>query len=179
MQRQPDRLESSLMHGRKQPLRILLSFLCCSFCLPCYAQQPSADEILRKVGETYRGLQSYQFIAHEVVEISPSHMSKSDISLSYSAPRKIRLEVRDDDGMSLLVSDGQTRWIYLTNRKQYTTEPGNGDEAVTREGGSWNCRHTVRSWSSVFVNFRKKAHRRSLRRKIDCPLAQMPSAATS
>jgi hypothetical protein len=122
------------MAGRKQALRILLPFLCCALCLPCWAQQLSANEILRRVSETYRGLQSYQFVAEEVIEIVPGRLSKSDISLSYSAPRKIRLEVRDDDGMSLLVSDGQTRWIYLPNRRQYTAEPGSGDETVTREG---------------------------------------------
>ena len=121
------------MAGRKQALRILLLFLCAS-CLVCWAQQPSANEILRRVSETYRGLESYQFVAEEVIEILPGHASKSDISLSYSAPRKIRLEVRDNDGTSLLVSDGRTRWIYLPNRKQYTAEPGSGDETVTRGG---------------------------------------------
>ena len=121
------------MAYRKQVLQILLLFFSVP-CLDCRAQQPSADEILRRVSETYRGLQSYQFVAEEVVEILPGHASKSDISLSYSAPGKIRLEVRDDDGMSLLVSDGRTRWIYIPNRKQYITEPGSGDETVTRGG---------------------------------------------
>lgn len=104
----------------------------------------SSGESARRTG----ALQSYQFVAEEVIEILPGHASKSDISLSYSAPRKIRLEVRDDDGTILLVSDGRTRWIYLPNRKEYTAEPGSGDETITRGGRKL----TLPTYRSILVD---------------------------
>lgn len=133
MLRQSKGVEVSIMSYRKQILQILLLFFSMP-CLDCWAQQLSANEIMLRVRETYRGLQSYQFVAEEFVEILPGRTSKSVISLSYSAPGKIRLEVRDDDGTRLLVSDGRTRWIYMPNRKEYVTEPGSGDETVTKGG---------------------------------------------
>jgi outer membrane lipoprotein-sorting protein len=123
----------SVMPGRKLALQTALLFLLLTVCSVCSAQQLSANEILKRVGEMYRGLQTYQFVAEDVSEFD-SHRFTSEVALSVANPGKIRLEVRDDDGVSLQVSDGQTRWIYLPNRKQYIAEPGSGDEAVTREG---------------------------------------------
>ncbi len=121
------------MPGWKLALRTALLFLLLAVCSVCSAQQLSANEILKRVSEMYRGLRTYQFVAEDVFDFD-SHRFTSEIALSVANPGKIRLEVRDDDGVSLLVSDGRTRWIYLPSRKQYTAEPGNGNEAVTREG---------------------------------------------
>ncbi len=119
------------MLRRRQTPRVLLLFFCAPLAF-CWAQQPTAAEILKRVAETYKNLQSYQFIAEEVTEILPGHASKTDISLSYSAPGKIRLEVMDEENTLVIVSDGKTRWTYLPRRNEYTQEAGSGDDVVTR-----------------------------------------------
>ncbi len=57
------------MFIRKVALRIGLLFFCGSLRLLCWAEQPSVDEILKRVSETYQNLQSYQFVAEEITEI--------------------------------------------------------------------------------------------------------------
>jgi outer membrane lipoprotein-sorting protein len=127
------RVESSSM---KTALGMAFLFLCAAVPLPCYSQQPALDEILKKVSETYQNLQSYQFVAEKITEIasvgsaeSPgggrawSNFHKSDTSeimLAALSPGKFRLDVKDEGGGLVLVSDGQTKWTYLPKRKQYT-----------------------------------------------------------
>jgi outer membrane lipoprotein-sorting protein len=104
------------------------------------------DPILAKdrVGETYQKLQTYQFVAQKTTELasvgtaqSPTggrawsnfHKSEtSEIGLAATSPGKFRLDVTDEKGGLVLVSDGQTRWTYVPKRKQYTEEPATTTE---------------------------------------------------
>ena len=134
----------------KLALRILPLFLCGSLRLVCWAQQPSVDEILKKVSETYRGLQSYQFVAEKVSELASGPSFSSEISVSVSNPGRIRLEVTDEDGTLLVVSDGRTKWTYLPRREQYTEEAGTGDEVVSAGGR----KSVLPLYRSLFERFR-------------------------
>ena len=99
----------------------------------------SVDEILAKVSETYRRLQSYQLVAdisEEVAAVgdvrsadgsratSNFHQSKnSEIDFAAVNPGKVHLQVKDEKREVLLVSDGVTMWTYLPRKKQYTEAP--------------------------------------------------------
>ena len=97
----------------------------------------SVNEILTKVSETYRGLQSYQLVAdvsEEVASVgdirstdgtsrttSNFHQStNSEVELAAVSPGKVRLLSRNDTREVLLISDGNTTWTYLPKKKQYT-----------------------------------------------------------
>jgi outer membrane lipoprotein-sorting protein len=102
----------------------------------CSFADMSVNEILAKVSETYRGLQSYQLVAdisEAVAAIgdvrSPEggrttsnfHQStNSEVDLAAVNPGKVRLQVKDERHEILLVSDGVTTWTYLPTKKQYT-----------------------------------------------------------
>src|SRR4029450_8355408 len=118
---------------------IVFLSLCCALAPQSYAQQPALEDVLKRVGETYQKLQTYQFVAQKTTELasvgtaeSPTggrawsnfHKSEtSEIGLAAISPGKFRLDVTDERGGLVLVSDGQTRWTYVPKRKQYTEEP--------------------------------------------------------
>jgi peroxiredoxin/outer membrane lipoprotein-sorting protein len=83
----------------------------------------SAQEILARVAETYRGLHDYQIEAVEkaVVWFPGSSTGSSEVRyvLAVSEPGKIRMTVRSSDGELLIVSDGTTTWWYLPHKKRY------------------------------------------------------------
>jgi outer membrane lipoprotein-sorting protein len=100
-----------------------------------HAAQLSVDEILNKVSDTYRSLQSYQFLAEKKTELGAAGESRSpggtavsnfhqsfeaQIELAAVEPGKVRLMVKDEKLEVLLVSDGQTTWTYLPRQKQYS-----------------------------------------------------------
>ena len=124
--------------------------LLCSSALPLlsYAQQPTVDDILKKVSETYQNLQSYQIAAEKITEaasvgsIHPEgggrvesnfHQStNAQIVLAVIDPEKFRLDVKEEGGGFLLVSDGRTKWTYLPKRKRYTEEEGSAQPDVLK-----------------------------------------------
>jgi outer membrane lipoprotein-sorting protein len=127
--------------------RIAFLLLCATFPCVCYAQQPAVDGILKKVGETYQNLHSYQITAEKITEaasvaIHPEgggrvesnfHQSKNtQITLAVVDPGEFRLDVKEEGGELLLVSDGQTKWTYLTKRKQYTEEAGSAQPDILK-----------------------------------------------
>jgi outer membrane lipoprotein-sorting protein len=95
----------------------------------------SVNEILTKVSETYRTLQSYELVADISTEIvaagearSPDggratsnfhQATNSEVDLAAVGPEKVRLQIKDEKHEILLVSDGVTRWTYLPRKKQY------------------------------------------------------------
>jgi len=101
----------------------------------CSSEQPSVNEILEKVGDVYRGLESYQLVADVSVELaavgdirSPEggratsnfHQStNSEIDLAARNPGKVHLQMKDDNHELLVVSDGTTVWTYLPKKRQY------------------------------------------------------------
>src|SRR5262249_46297582 len=125
----------------KNPMRIAFFSLCCSLALQSSAQQPAVDHVLERVGETYQKMQTYQFVAQTTTELasvgtaeSPTggrawsnfHKSQtSEVKLAVTSPAKFRLDVTDERGSLVLVSDGQTKWTYVPKRKQYTEEAAN------------------------------------------------------
>jgi outer membrane lipoprotein-sorting protein len=160
-------VESTPMLNRKVALRITLLILSGVLPLLSYADQPSVDEILKKVSETYQNLQSYQFVARKTTEVSSvgsiepagggrvqSNFHKStssDIILAGVNPGKFRLEVMDEDGALLSVSDGQTKWTYMSKRKQYTEEPVTGGASNQSESGGNAQLNILRSYRSLLV----------------------------
>ena len=128
----------------KYAIWIVFLSLCCAPAPWSYAQQPALEDVLKRVGETYQKLQTYQFFAQKTTELaavgtaeSPTggrawsnfHKSEtSEIGLAATSPGKFRLDVTDEKGGLVLVSDGQTRWTYVPKRKQYTEEPGTTTE---------------------------------------------------
>lgn len=102
-------------------------------------EQLSVNQVLEKVSELYRGLESYHLVAGMSVELvavgdihSPEgsrttsnfHQStNSEVDLAVLNPGKVRLQMKEDSREVLLVSDGTTIWTYLPNKKQYTEAP--------------------------------------------------------
>jgi outer membrane lipoprotein-sorting protein len=129
-------------------LRGVLLLFCGAFPLISYAQQPTVDGILKRVGATYQNLHSYQITAEKITEaatvgaIHPEgggrvtsnfHESKNtQIVLAVADPGEFRLDVKEEGGGLLLVSDGQTKWTYLSKRKQYTEEAGSDPPEILK-----------------------------------------------
>jgi hypothetical protein len=103
------------------------------------AQQLPVDQILERVGETYRDLQSYQLEGNLSTQIaavgeiqspdggrmiSNTNQSKSyEFSLTATNPDKVRLVLKNEWHDILLISNSSTTWIYLRDKKQYTDAP--------------------------------------------------------
>jgi outer membrane lipoprotein-sorting protein len=127
------------------------AFVCLLSCLVLFlcsarADQLSADEILKKVSDTYQHLQSYQITAERTDQIFYGDIRfnnwavdnsqtvgglkvppgtpilspvKSEVELAKVNPGKVRLEYKAANLEALLVSDGLSTWIYLPKKKQY------------------------------------------------------------
>lgn len=105
-----------------------------------FAQQLTADQILSRVSQTYRGLRSFRFVerrdghppsvhneeTYDVVGRNlPEPFGKSytapggyETDLAESTPGKLRLDL-GHGGRFLLVSNGQTTWEYLAVFNEY------------------------------------------------------------
>jgi peroxiredoxin/outer membrane lipoprotein-sorting protein len=86
--------------------------------------QLSAQQIVDKVAETYSRLRSYQV---EVVQDASTAaggysagVSEGRYDLAFEAPGKVRLKVETSGLDLLVVSDGQTTWWYLPDKRTYT-----------------------------------------------------------
>jgi outer membrane lipoprotein-sorting protein len=167
-----------------------------------FSQRPSAaqlsvDEILNKVTETYRNLQSYQFVAEKRTELAAAGESRSpggtavsnfyqstegQIELAAVKPGKVRLRVKDGKLDVLLVSDGQTTWTYMPRQKQYSEVLGPPPEAIGAYGTGEDAGRDVLSqyWNLLVGRFRGVSQYISIatlekdnrvkvgREKIDC-----------
>jgi outer membrane lipoprotein-sorting protein len=117
-------------------LRVLAVCIIWMFPFSALSADESVSEILTKVSEAYRTLQSYELVADISTEVvaagdarSPdggratSNFHKamnSEVDLAAVGPEKVRLQVKDERHEVLVVSDGVTRWTYLPRKKQYT-----------------------------------------------------------
>jgi outer membrane lipoprotein-sorting protein len=140
-----------------RPIPLLL-FLACVFfwgSIPQvgYAEQPTVEEILKKVAEKYQSLQTYQFVAERVIKVtsvsssgryggslahsdSPKPTVTSEIMLAVGNRGKFHLEVKEEAGSVVAVSDGQTKWTYMSQQKQYTEEAVTSGAADQTESGN-------------------------------------------
>jgi peroxiredoxin/outer membrane lipoprotein-sorting protein len=109
---------------------------------PAPAEELTAQQILGKVGETCRQLHDYQIeaVQHDLKSVAGQGvaMSEARFTLAIAAPDKVRLNFKNSRLDLLIVSDGQTTWWYLPERKAYTrvsaaaTLPLGGEGADTR-----------------------------------------------
>jgi peroxiredoxin/outer membrane lipoprotein-sorting protein len=99
---------------------LLLAVPSCALAAP-----PSAPEILNQVAQTYKGLQSYQFVATQSTAIMARGVQQSaetHLALAAVKPDKYRLTFKDDSKEIILVADGETTWTYMPKLKQYTKQ---------------------------------------------------------
>lgn len=113
-------------------MKIRLALVLVILALPFFASaqsQPEAQELLMKVSQTYRNLSNYYFECLTVTEIRTESErtkfeSKSE-EVMVSAlikPNKIRTEVRSPHFSLVMVSDGQTKWVYAPGLNQYSRQ---------------------------------------------------------
>ena len=100
-------------------------------------QTPGADDLLKKVAESYANLKNYQFEVHCTRSLSsPGRYvapEESRIILAVAAPDRLHFEIRAPLNQQITVSDGTTTWTYLPQYKQYTKEDGAPSEAADAE----------------------------------------------
>lgn len=98
----------------------------CSGTAAAHPQDLSAQQILAKVAEIYRGLHDYQLEAVSSMHSSAAgyfmSLGDSQYKLAVSLPGKARLELKNSGMELLVVSDGRTTWWYLPGKKIYTRE---------------------------------------------------------
>ena len=111
---------------------------------PSSASQLSAEEVLNKVSEAYRGIRSCRFVAVETAELAAnvetaqaasateSHpwsgtrywggqkSVETQVELVASLPGKVRLTAKGPKLDLVLSSDGRTTWAYVPRQKQYS-----------------------------------------------------------
>jgi outer membrane lipoprotein-sorting protein len=90
--------------------------------------RPDAAEILKKVGETYKGVSQYEFVADDtVVEKTGGPPIVAHMVFAFKAPNKYRMQGAVP-GMSgkypvladaLAIHDGSTLWFYFPKMNQY------------------------------------------------------------
>lgn len=112
------------------------------------AQEPKPEDILRRVGEVYKGLSSYRDTATMKMQMK---MMGMDISMDMSAalamvkPNKVNLSFKMNMmGMSndlRVVSDGKKLWTHMSAGNQYTeadAPPNLSGAALQKIGGAAN-----------------------------------------
>jgi outer membrane lipoprotein-sorting protein/peroxiredoxin len=91
---------------------------------PHFQIEPEAMELLKKVAEAYRNINSYQLEGVEVWEsrsIGMYSRSESAFVWAFEKSGKFRLETKSPVGnRSTTVSNGESIWSYNPNLKQYT-----------------------------------------------------------
>jgi hypothetical protein len=98
-----------------------------------FATDPTPEQILAKVSQTYCGLGSFRFVerqeSRKPTALFPekngpadpfgSRPARYETDLAVSTPGKIRLVVSSGEGKVLLVSDGRKTWAYIPNLNEY------------------------------------------------------------
>jgi outer membrane lipoprotein-sorting protein len=147
---------------------------------PCLrAQQLTASDILKKLGETYQQVQSYQVSAEMVTQItagelrfnqgqadtpgsstggvlyasSPIPVYKSEVELAVVNPGKYRLQIKDPSSEVLVVTDGATSWTYSPTKKEYTEKPLSVATATDpSQSGDKGGNDPARIYESTLIN---------------------------
>lgn len=91
----------------------------------------SAQEIMKKVSESYRELKDYEFeysIKRETRREgnglrSISNQHEHVVTVAATAPDRWRVTVRRPEDSSLAVCDGSTMWVYVPDWQQYLRRP--------------------------------------------------------
>jgi len=100
-------------------LRFAISF----FCVSAMAQDlPDARALLKETSTILLQHKSYQLDQQAIFETQGSTPVRLDmlLKMAVSNPGKLRIESGGPLGKSLIVSDGEHSWMYLSALKQYT-----------------------------------------------------------
>lgn len=102
--------------------------------------QPDARELLKKVGETYQKLKSYQFEVSRTTEIMTENLnaksetrSQETFSLAAVKPDRSRGEVKSPQYNFATISNASIEWLYLPGLKQYTKKSKASKKPLTPE----------------------------------------------
>ncbi len=108
---------------------------------------PDAQEILKKVNETYRNLKSYSFEYKTVFEstteregLTSTTHNESLSRITAVRPNRLRAETKDSNSTALLIADGQSVWMYSSQMNAYTKQAA-GTVDVFAETKSANSYH--------------------------------------
>jgi outer membrane lipoprotein-sorting protein len=108
---------------KKQTTGGLLLFL--ALAVPAFCQD--ANEILKKVGETYASLKSAHFEGATVSETSTGGVDskiETRIIVAVTEPNKVKIEFQYPNGGDWVrASDGKTTWDYRALTHEYTAKP--------------------------------------------------------
>ncbi len=88
--------------------------------------QQDALDILNKVGETYRGVKTLQAEGDLTTAISGSSMQQNmtaHMIMTLGGSGKVRIESKTGPMNFLMVSDGQTTWLYMPALNKYAKFP--------------------------------------------------------
>ena len=89
-------------------------------------QLPSGEAIVKQIAETSETRRSVQYILEGSVVATmagkpvPPRSGTTQVTVSFAAPGKIRIEEQGLMGNRLQVSDGEFTWVFDPARKQYT-----------------------------------------------------------
>jgi len=122
---------------------ILISALTLTGLTRQVSAQVSAAQVLAKVSRTYESLQTYQLDAIET-EVEPVRglgtlsLGQANTSLAASALGRLRIYREDARGTLLLVSNGETTWVYDSSLQKYTQEGAAVDWGEGREDSGFD-----------------------------------------
>ena len=85
---------------------------------------PDAQTLLDRSAAVWKNFHSAEFDEEVVMETSypgaPAVKIASEISAAFLNPGKTRMESKAAGATFLDVSDGETTWVYISGRKEYT-----------------------------------------------------------
>lgn len=90
--------------------------------------QQDAMDVLNKVGETYRSVKTLQAEGDVTTGMSGPDMQQNmnmHLLLTFAAPGKVRMESKTGAMTFLMISDGQSTWIYMPQLNKYSKLPLN------------------------------------------------------
>lgn len=109
-------------------MKQLLSKLTCMilFFAPATALPQTSQDVLdalRKVGETYRAMKTYQaggVVAMEMRGQGMQYKMEVPVTITIAAKGKMRAETKGSAAAMLMVSDGETLWMYMPQLNKYS-----------------------------------------------------------
>jgi len=127
-----------------------------------FGWQMSVGEVLTRVSDAYRNMHDYWLVAERIHTVSPAHNydQSETITLGVANPGKVRLEVKEhsdfNSGQVILVSDGETTWTYLPQKKQYTQESvaASGEDDESESGDEPKQDVLTRNQNLLVVRYR-------------------------
>ncbi len=100
------------------------------------AETLDAKELLKKVGETYRDLKSYQFEFTLLTELRSKAGRKSietNVALWASRPGKLRVMISGGLGELQVFSNGSESWVFVPLLNQYTRQAADSSNKPAEE----------------------------------------------